>query len=155
MSTPIHHTPSKKDLQRFWSNIDTTGGMFECWLWTASTAAEGYGYIWWGSRREYTHRISYTIHHGPIPEGLHILHRCDNPRCVNPTHLWAGSHKQNMHDKMHKGRSGTAKVTREIALEIRKQYASRKYDQKALAKRFGISQPTVSDIVNYVTWRET
>jgi hypothetical protein len=71
-----------------------------CWPWTGKIATNGYGYL----DNMLAHRASWLIHHGPIPEGLQVLHHCDNPRCVNPDHLWLGTQADNVADMMAKGR---------------------------------------------------
>lgn len=88
---------------RFWEKVDKTEN---CWLWSASVNNQGYGEIHLGERNDhcYAHRFSWMINKGPIPKGLFVLHRCDNPRCVNPNHLFLGTQKDNLHDAMAKGR---------------------------------------------------
>jgi hypothetical protein len=75
-----------------------------CWLWTGSLNDTGYGQLWVGSKSTRAHRLSYELHVGPIPEGMHVCHHCDNPPCCNPNHLFVGSHTDNMADKIKKGR---------------------------------------------------
>lgn len=77
---------------RFWAKVDKSG---ECWTWTASRKPNGYGEFYTGDRNEYAHRFSYEMHHGPIPEGLVVDHRCYNTSCVNPDHLRLASVSQN------------------------------------------------------------
>lgn len=94
--------PSTPIGQRFWANVDKTlghGPQGTCWVWTAC-AIKGYGYI----SRTLAHRVSWEIHNSPIPEGLCVLHKCDNPPCVNPEHLFLGTKKDNILDAVAKGR---------------------------------------------------
>jgi hypothetical protein len=89
-----------------------------CWDWTASTAGKGYGQIKLpGTRRQiYAHHLSWQIHHGKIPTGKYILHRCDNPRCVNPDHLFVGSAKVNAEDMKAKDRHLRGELNTEAIL---------------------------------------
>jgi len=82
-----------------------------CWLWTASTKGSGYGSFGiCAGRVELAHRASWEIHRGQIPKGMHVLHRCDTPACVNPEHLFLGTAADNMADKAAKGRARTPRV---------------------------------------------
>jgi hypothetical protein len=82
---------------RFWPKVRKDRG---CWVWTGATTTTGYGRL----SGQPAHRLSWEIHHGPIPAGLFVCHRCDNPGCVRPDHLFLGTHEANMADMVAKGR---------------------------------------------------
>lgn len=77
-----------------------------CWLWLGSTNNKGYAHLTYGNRLHRGNRFSWTAHNGPIPDGIHVLHSCDNRLCVNPEHLFLGTNQDNVDDKMRKGRAG-------------------------------------------------
>jgi len=99
----------KAILDRFWSKVNKTT-VNECWEWTACLNNGGYGQFKLNGRMRPAHRISWMIRHGSMPpkdgsfHGLCVLHKCDNPRCVNPDHLFVGTHGDNMRDRSKKGR---------------------------------------------------
>jgi len=112
--------------RRFWVYVDKSGGPNACWIWTGSRLPTGYGRISFRGKADYATRVVWELTHGPIPPGLHVLHRCDNPPCCNPAHLWLGTPAENMHDRDAKGRNGTLgkaastrKLTDSQAREIR------------------------------------
>jgi hypothetical protein len=91
--------------ERFWGKVRKGAG---CWVWTGSRIPKGYGKIQLGRRGtspRFAHRISWELHFGPIPQGLWVLHKCDNPSCVKPSHLFLGTAKDNTSDMMAKGRN--------------------------------------------------
>lgn len=90
---------------RFWSNV-TVGEPNACWPWTGRVSRDGYGRIKGLGQSWVASRLSWTIHFGDVPAGLVVCHRCDNPPCVNPAHLFLGTHKDNAQDSVRKGRHG-------------------------------------------------
>lgn len=89
---------------RFWAKV-ARAGPDECWLWTAGKSDSGYGVFGVGKATDKASRISWRLERGPIPEGMHVLHRCDNPPCVNPAHLFLGTNDDNVRDMLEKGRN--------------------------------------------------
>ena len=89
---------------RFWEKVSKWKGPTECWLWCGCKDSSGYGIVRINKRKFSAHRISYFLHFGGILSGMHICHRCDVPSCVNPSHLFEGTDKDNMADCAKKGR---------------------------------------------------
>lgn len=138
-----------------------------CWVWMGSLNNKGYGVFSLNRKQKYAHRVSYQLYNGPIPDGLYVLHRCDNPACVSPTHLFLGTQKDNMRDMMAKGRrkwerggngrSGEGvhfhELTELQVLEIRRLRSVDGMFQQEIAEKFGVSQPLVSRILNRKVWK--
>lgn len=134
--------------QRFWSKVDKSG---ECWLWTACLSSNGYGQFKPVShRRQKAHRFVWELTHGQIPNGLCVCHHCDHPSCVNPAHLFLGTHGENMADRDHKGRQSRSpkKLTDADVLAIRSDIRN----QRRIATDYGIDQTSVSHIKRRITW---
>ena len=93
---------NRSQSERFWNKVDIRDEN-DCWIWTGGTVKQ-YGEFRFNDKIQSTHRISWQIHFGTIPEGMDVLHHCDNPPCVNPKHLFLGTHSDNMQDAEQKGR---------------------------------------------------
>lgn len=137
-----------------------------CWNWKKSfkgnTSVKQYGHLTIGSRTDKTrkvisaHRYSYMVFNGKIPKGLYVCHKCDNPKCVNPEHLFLGTHQDNVDDRERKGRNkvfsgqehGRSKITNEQANEIRIKYANGSITMRELADEYGLkSHKSVQKII--------
>ncbi len=126
-----------------------------CIIWTAGVHAHGYGHL--ANKR--THRISYELFIGPIPDGIFVCHHCDNRLCVNPVHLFLGTHKDNIDDCKAKGRTAHGErnngaiLTDSQVLDIRFLHSTGKFTMAALARKFGVSHRGVFDIVHWASWK--
>ncbi len=147
---------------RFWAKVDVRGSD-ECWPWTGCRARSGYGRIGSGGHRGpiiNASRASWEVTHGPIPEGLHVCHRCDNPPCVNPAHLFLGTHSENMRDMWTKGRANKpkgeahpcARFTAEQVREIREIVARGEASHRELGRQYGVSHKAIGRIAARITW---
>ena len=128
-----------------------------CWEFQGcSVGANGYRQIdLGGGQRSYAHRIAWEVANGrAVPDGLKVLHSCDNPRCVNPAHLSVGTQAENIHESIRKGRYntfGVQKLNASQVLEIRARGANGE-PQRTIAASFGIARNTVSGILNHKSW---
>ena len=137
-----------------------------CWEWQGSKR-NGYGRMIVGSRTDGTrrsksaHRVAYELYHGEIPNGMEICHKCDNPCCVNPSHLFIGTRQDNIDDRERKGRNITfigeeqprAKLTKKSVKDARWERVHKGTSFQVLADRYGVSKKTIQNAVNGVTWK--
>lgn len=165
------HKPLIPIETRFWLKVDRRGPD-ECWPWKGGHNDRGYGTLGRGRGADghiYAHRLSYEMHHGPLPRDLQVCHHCDNPPCVNPAHLFLGTQIQNMADCTAKGRqatgaakanpgerNGRALLTREQVRAIRSSYVkrSRIFGSRQLAKQFGVSDGQIRAVAGGKAWKE-
>lgn len=156
-------------MKRFWDKVDKHSGTYgddgqyetECWTWTASLK-NGYGELWYIDKRWYTHRLSWLLHFGELFDGICVLHKCDNRKCVRPDHLFLGTKGDNNRDTAQKGRTrggsdpgeacGASKLNNEQVLAIRTAYQNGDR-QRQIARQFSIGKTTVASIVTRRTWR--
>jgi hypothetical protein len=141
---------------RFWAYVDKSG---DCWEWTGYRDTNGYGRLNVKNRPLLAHRLSWEFSRGKITPKEYVCHRCDNPRCVNPDHLFIGDQQDNMDDKMAKGRHnygvslgekhGCAKLNSDQVLAIRAATGT----ISEIARRFGMSRTQTRDIRMMRVWR--
>lgn len=159
-----HHARNRERspiADRFWAKVDK-GAADACWEWTGARFSAGYGALSRdrASGPAYAHRLSWELNRGVIPLGAHVLHRCDNPPCVNPAHLFLGDHADNMLDRTVKQRSRGARgeahrssrLTRDQVRAIRESSTGERGEQPTLARQYGVSAATISQIINRQTW---
>lgn len=143
--------------QRFFEKVDITDG---CWNWKAVKNKDGYGRLTASNRNYRAHRMSWMLYFGEIQEGLFVCHKCDNPSCVNPQHLFLGTAKDNAVDRNRKGRHRDdngenhpcAKLNTLDVIYIRAKL-SQGMQGKRLAQKFGMSQSMISQIKLGHKWK--
>lgn len=139
--------------KRFFAKVKVTD---TCWEWLGSKW-RGYGRLTVNGIPKKAHRFMWEMTHGSIPSDMHVLHSCDNPACVNPAHLFLGTHQDNMKDKIKKGRSnkgaknGHAKLTASDVAKIKELNGS--ITQKEISQIFSVSQVQISRIVTGKRWQ--
>lgn len=152
-------------IERFWSKVDVRGPD-ECWEWKASRNSRGYGTFGVGGYDTIlAHRCSWQLHHGTIPDGLLVCHRCDNPPCVNPAHLFLGTQVDNMRDCASKGRNGQqrdpclgerngfSKLTERDVTVIRALHLWSGFSLSEIGAEYGVTKHAVHRIVKNKNWR--
>lgn len=121
-----------------------------CWIWIAYTGPEGYGVFRQKAGSWLAHRLAYKINFGEFDEELKVCHSCDNPPCVNPSHLWLGTDQDNRTDSVLKGRNFSI-LNKFQVLEIRAKFIGG-YSLDELAIKYKVSKATISRIVNRLIW---
>lgn len=146
---------------RFWSKVDMRANVDLCWEWSSAKDLDGYGLFQISGKTKRAHRLSYFLHYKVDPIKKLICHTCDNPSCVNPFHLFAGSPKDNTKDCILKNRrntqkgedSGGAKLSESQVREIFYLYQNKKANQEELSKMFGVSAKNISKIITGSRWK--
>lgn len=160
--------------ERLWSRVDKDGPIIytelgACWIWTGGKSRDShqYGRIDYQGKIRHTHQVSWILTNGPIPQGMHVLHKCDNPPCVNPSHLYLGDDADNHRDAIARGRIGAvlhpesyrgtgnskARLDDDKVREIRSRYATGSASSIFLGKLFGVSSTTILKIIKRELWK--
>lgn len=149
---------------RFFDKVDKSG---DCWEWLAYKNRRGYGQFKLNGKMERAHRVSWSFHNNAeIPEGMEVCHRCDNPSCVNPKHLFIGTHSKNIKDSFDKNRSTNEgesnphnKLTRKDIVKLRKEYGSKTFKRgekmkfyEHKAKFYGVSSTQIRQAISGRAW---
>lgn len=146
--------------ERFWLKVDKRGAN-DCWEWQAGKDWDGYGIFSIHGKSPKAHRIAWELSNGcTIPEGLVMMHTCDNPSCCNPAHLALGTNADNIHDAQEKGRlrgprgekQWHSKLTVENVREIRRLYATGEYTHETLATMFDVGRRAIGRVISGVNW---
>lgn len=168
--------------ERFWARVDRSGGAEACWPWIGCHNGPGYGQVRWDGRQQGAHRIAWEERNGPIPERLLVCHRCDNPPCCNPAHMFLGTVRDNAADMLRKGRAASgeahgakfsgdrngartkperhphgerhpdAKLKESDVLRILT-LARNGVPQRVLAAEYGVRPSTISSVVTRTSWK--
>jgi len=147
----------KSMIERFEEKYVKIAGV-DCWIWTGARHTFGYGNFWTGKKYDVAHRVSYALYVGEIPQGMNVLHKCDNPSCIRPDHLFIGTDQDNIYDKCMKGRARgpkmvgeknpSSKISSEIVLLIR----ADKRAHRVICNDYGISKTQVGRIKRNESW---
>lgn len=149
---------SEAVLKRFWGKVEKKGPD-DCWEWRAYRSPKGYGQF--AVNRTciaFSHRVSFAIENGTTPTDLIVCHRCDNPPCCNPGHLFLGTEQENSSDMVRKLRSSRGearsdKLTESAVIEIKTAYASGNYSYKTLGAAYNVEWSTIRAIIKGRNWK--
>ena len=146
-SSGVRFLPSE-DPSRFWAQVDPAG----CWEWNGGRDRDGYGQTRWHGKRVKAHRKAWSLANGGREPDHSVLHRCDNPPCVRPDHLYDGTQAENDLDRVQRGhKRGIEILNAEAVRDIRRRYP--KVSQEQLAEEYGVVQGTISKVIRRKTWK--
>lgn len=169
---PLKYTPEER-IEAFWAKVDKDGPipphrpeLGPCWQWQGPRFPKGYGHCSISKSMQLAHRAAWIFAYDSIPSGMHVLHHCDNPPCVNPAHLFLGTNADNMADRNAKGRTfagprpwlrsrpnlSRAKLDASQVLEIRAM-RSAGIRQREIAAKFGVGVKNIEHITRRATWK--
>jgi hypothetical protein len=161
MPKGVYEHKSIPAVERFWKKVDRKGDS-DCWTWTGAKCKKGYGrFADDDGSKTLVHRFSLELALGrKLLDGLNALHSCDNPSCVNPSHLREGTQEENMRDAIERNRkaifrgtdSSNSKLSDSDVIEIRKMYSDGSMSQYGMAKKFNVSQSVIHAIVHKRKW---
>lgn len=152
----------ENNIDRFYNKIKKSKDN-DCWIWTGWIMKNslGYGGFYYKEKDTTAHRASYMIHKGDVPNGMCVCHTCDNPKCVNPDHLWLGTYQDNMDDMKRKKRHNCLKGEKVLKHKLKQSevkvirfaYKMGFSNQYQLSKLYNISQSVISEIINRKAWK--
>ena len=160
----VHRPSPEREVERFWEKVDKGDGS-QCWIWNASRSKQGYGRF---ARNDgqfvQASRFAYEITYRQIPEGMDVLHSCDNQPCVRPDHLFLGTDLDNRRDAIRKGRArlplppigsrnGQATMAEDQVLEARIRYSRGGVSVETLAQAYGVSRQAMDDVITGESWK--
>lgn len=155
----MHKVPvlPERHQRLFWEKVDKS---CECWNWIGGKFSNGYGMVRYNRKNFSAHRLSYAMAYGEVPSGKIVCHKCDNPSCVNPSHLFVGTYRDNIQDMIRKGRkanssgeaNGQAKLTEGQVKEIKIRYAEGNVSHNELAKEYNVSSALIGLITQGKVW---
>ena len=144
-------------MDRLWNRTDRSNG---CWIWLGAKVTDGYGEIMVNGKQIRTHRLAWELTNGSIPKGMCVCHRCDNPSCINPKHLFLGTNNDNIQDRIKKGRRGGPKGGENYISSKLKSFQIKEIrmlkgemSERKIAEEYHIGKSQVHRIVSKQCWK--